>query len=92
MANKNKGFTLICNVKHHEDAVRAILACPSSVFIFDQSTDSYLISYEDAINATYGPMKTTYVKSDDPLERVYNKKGFKFASSIDNTPAFKVAL
>ena len=88
--NKKKGFTLICNAKY-EDGVKAMLACPSSVFLF-KSTYFSLISFEDAINAIYEPMKTIYVKSFDPLERVYNKKGYKLALSSDNTPTFKLAL
>ena len=37
-------------------------------------------------------MQTSYVKSDDPLERVINKKGYKLALKNDKSPAFKLAL
>ena len=37
-------------------------------------------------------MKTKFVKSDDPMERVYNKKGYRLALLIDNSPAFKFTL
>ena len=37
-------------------------------------------------------MKTSYVESDNPINRIYNKKGYKLALTIDNSPAFKLAL
>ena len=37
-------------------------------------------------------MKTSIVTSDDPFERIYNKKGFKLALKIDETYDFKFQL
>ena len=37
-------------------------------------------------------MKTSYVKSDNRMRRVYNKKGYKLALLIDDSPAFKFTL
>ena len=44
------------------------------------------------MSAIYSPKRTSYVKSDDPLERVYNKKGYRLALINDNSPDFKMAL
>ena len=44
------------------------------------------------MSAIYSPKRTSYVKSDDPLERVYNKKGYRLAFLIDNRPEFKSKL
>ena len=51
-----------------------------------------MITSEDAINAIYSPIKTSYVNSDDPMQRIYNKKGFRLALLDDNSSAFKLAL
>ena len=51
-----------------------------------------IITIKDALDALYGPMKTSFVKSDDPFELVYNKKGYKLALLIDNSPAFKFTI
>ena len=85
-SSKKKGFTLTCRAKY-EDLVKAILACPFSFFISDD-TDGSIITIEDALDAIYGPMKTSYVKIEDAFERVYNKKGYRLALIIDNSPAF----
>ena len=85
-SNKKKGFTFTCEASY-EDVVKAIFACPSS-FFFSRNFDGSIIIFEDAIEAIYGPMKTSFTKSDDPVERVYNKKGYRFARLIDNSPAF----
>ena len=85
-SSKNKGFTLTCGAKY-EDLVKAIIACPSSFFISNNS-DGSIIRIEDALDAIYGPMKTSFVKSEDAFERVYNKKGYRLAIQIDNSPAF----
>ena len=84
--SKNKGFTLTCGAKY-EDLVKAVLACPSSFFISSNSKNS-IITLEDALDAIHGPMKTSLVKSEDAFERVYNKKGYRLALIIDNSPAF----
>lgn len=89
-SSKKKGFTLTCKATY-EDLVKAIIACPSSFLISNNSSGS-IITLEDAIDAIYGPMKTSFVTSEDPLERVYNKKGFKLALTIDDTNAFKLQL
>ena len=34
-----------------------------------------LITYEDAIDAIYGSKNSSNIMNDDPLERVYKKKG-----------------
>ena len=47
-----------------------------------------MITLEDALDAIYGPKKTSLVKSVDTFERVYNKKGLRLALRIDNSPAF----
>ena len=74
---------------NYEDGIKAIQSCPNSFFV---NYGGGVISKEDAIDAIYAPMKTSYVKSDNPITRVYNKKGFKLALTIDNSPAFKLAL
>ena len=51
-----------------------------------------LITSEDAINAIYSPIKTSYVNSNDPVQRIYNKKGFRLALLDDNSSACKLAL
>ena len=51
-----------------------------------------MITSEDAINAIYSPIKTSYVNSDDPMQRIYNKKGFRLALLDDNSSAFKLAF
>ena len=51
-----------------------------------------MITLEDALDAIYGPKKTSLVKSEDAFERVYNKKGYKLALLINNSPAFKLTL
>ena len=89
-SSKKKGFTLTCEASY-EDVVKAIIACPTSFFISRYNKNS-LITLEDAINAIYGPMKTSFIKSDDPLERVYNKKVYRLAFLIDNRPEFKSKL
>ena len=89
-SNKKKGFTLTCRAKY-EDLFKAIIACPFSFFI-SSDTDGSIINLEDAIDAIYGPMKTSIVTSDDPFERIYNKKGFKLALKIDETYDFKFQL
>ena len=88
--SKNKGFTLTCRAKF-EDLVKAIIACPSSFFISNNS-DKSIITIEDALDAIYGPLKTSFVKSENEFERVYNKKGYRLALRIDNSPAFKLTL
>jgi hypothetical protein len=47
-----------------------------------------IITIEDALEAIYRPLKTSFIKSEDPLERVYNKKGYRLALLIDNSLAF----
>ena len=87
-----KGFTLTCDARL-EDIVTAIKACPSSFFFkFSSFNDTSIITFEDALNAIYGPMKTSNVASEDPFERVYNKKGYNLALLIDNSPAFKSTI
>ena len=54
-SNKKKGFTLTCGATL-EDVVKSILACPSSFFISTNYSKS-IITFEDALNAIYGPMK-----------------------------------
>ena len=88
--NKKKGFTLDCGACY-EDLVKAIFTCPSKIFISKNYKKS-LITFEDAFDAIHGPMKISFVKSDDRFARVYNKKGFKLALIIDDSPAFKLAL
>ena len=60
---KKKGFTLTCRAKY-EDLVKAILACPFSFFISSNSKKS-IITFEDALDAIYGSLKTSIVKSED---------------------------
>ena len=70
-----KGFTFTCNATY-EDGVKAILSCPSMFFKFIDTPDlNSLITYEDAIDAIYGSKDSSNIMSDDPLERVYKKKG-----------------
>ena len=85
-SRKNKGFILKC-VANYEDLVNAIIACPSSFFISNYWDES-IITLEDALDAIYGPMKTSFVKSEDALERVYNKKGYRLSLIINYSPAF----
>ena len=59
---------------------------------FKKNYDIITITLEDALDAIYGPMKTSFVKSDDPFELIYNKKGYKLALLIDNSPAFKFTI
>ena len=89
-SSKKKGFTLDCNACY-EDLVKAILTCPSKFFISNYSFKS-IITFEDAFDAIYGPMKISFVNSDDSFERVYNKKGYRLSLLIDNSPAFKLSL
>ena len=52
-----------------------------------------MITCEEAIDFIYAPVKNiSCLNSDDPLERVYNKKGYKLALNIDDSPAFRLAL
>ena len=89
-SSKKKGFTLTCSAKY-EDVVKAIHSCPSTFFISNNSRLS-VITLEDALDAIYGPMKTSFVKSEDQFERVYNKKGYRLVLRIDNSPDFKLTL
>ena len=89
-SSKKKGFTLTCRAIY-EDLVKAIIACPFSFFISNNSKKS-IITIEDALDAIHGPVKTSFVKSEDEFERVYNKKGYRLAIRIDNSPAFKLTL
>ena len=88
-SSKKKGFTLTCRAIY-EDLVKAIIACPSSFFI--SNNREYLITIEDALDAIYGPMKTSFLISEDPFERVYNKKGYRLSLLINNSPAFFLTL
>ena len=54
-SNKKKGFILTCGARL-EDVVKAINAFPSCFFILTISKNS-IITFEDALNAIYGPMK-----------------------------------
>ena len=89
-SSKKKGFTLKIRGKY-KDLVKAILACPTSIFI-SSNTKKSIITIEDALDAIYGPVKTSFVKSEDEFERVYNKKGYRLALRIHNSPAFKLTL
>ena len=85
-SSKKKRFTLTCGA-NYEDLVKTIIACPSSFFISNNSMNS-IITLEDALDAIYGPKKTSLVKIEDTFERVYNKKGYRLAFIIDDSPAF----
>ena len=37
-------------------------------------------------------MKTSYVYSYNPFERIYNKKGLKLSLLNDSSPSFKLTL
>ena len=62
-SSKKKGITLTCCAKY-EDVVKAIHSFPSSFFI-SRNTYESIITIEDALDAIYGPMKTSFVKSED---------------------------
>ena len=51
-----------------------------------------IITFKDAFDAIHGPIKISFIKSDDSFERVYNKKGYRLSLLIDNSPAFKLSL
>ena len=90
VSSKRKGFTLACGARY-EDVVKAILAYPSS-FLISNNSDWSKITFRDAFDAIYGSMNNSIVKSEDPFERVYNKKGYRLALLIDNSPDFKLTL
>ena len=89
-SSKKKGFTLTCRAIY-EDLVKAIIACPFSFFISNNSKKS-IITIEDALDAIYGPVKTSFVLSEDEFERVYNKKGYRLALRIHNSPALQLTF
>ena len=63
-SSKKKGFTLTCEASY-EDIVKAIIACPFSFFIPNNYSDESIITIKDALDAIYGSLKTSIVKSED---------------------------
>ena len=49
--------------------------------------ESKSITFEEAVNLVYNPNNYLFYVSDkDPFKRVYNKKGFKIAKQVNDSP------
>ena len=56
-------------------------------FIMKDDYVSKSITFEEAVNLVYNPnYYLSYVPDKDPFKRVYNKKGFKIAKQVNDSP------